>query len=198
MSSGSGTGIGGSRFDYEYLSRRLRFGFGASTLLQNNTLILTPGISTPSSISRQTQAHLSYQTSAHSSVSLTIGNQNQNTVQNTIETSRTLQAEYSTALRSAQLNFTLFRSTGSVATNAFSLNALIPLDFRHRAIVTAGAQGGRDASNVVLTADPVLNGDHDEPGYSLTLGASDIAFQVTDWTKAVDLQAGLSRREIAL
>jgi outer membrane usher protein FimD/PapC len=176
----------------------LRFGFGASTMLQDNTntLILTPGISGPSQTTRQTQAHLSYQTSAHSAVTLTLTNQNQNTTQNGIETSgptRTLQAGYSAAMGNTQLNFMLFRDTGSVATNAYSLSALIPLDFRRRAIVTAATQGSRDASNIVLTADPLLSGDHDDAGYSLTLGSSDSGLQVTDWTPSVDLQASYSR-----
>jgi outer membrane usher protein len=196
LSGASGTGIGGSRFDYEYLSRRLRFGFGVSSLLQNNTLILTtPGISAPSSITRQSQGHLSYQTSARSSISLRISNQNQNTMQNAIAvngTSRTLQAGYSTTLGNAQLNVLLFRSTGSIATNAYSLNAVIPLGYTHRAIVTGGSQDGRDISNVVLTGDPILTGDRDVPGYSLTLGASDSALQLTEWTKSADFQAGFS------
>lgn len=198
LSSASGTGIGGGRFDYEYLSHGLRFGFGASTLQQNTTLILTPGISTPSSITRQEQAHLSYPTSTHSSLSLTLSDQTQNTTQNGILTnspSRTLQGGYSTALGKTQLNCLLFRTSGSVATTAFTVSAMIPLDFRHRAIVTTGAQSGQSGqnqSNIMLTADPVLTGDHHELGYSATLGPNEAVLQLTDWTKSMDLQGGFS------
>jgi outer membrane usher protein len=196
LSAASGTGVGGSRFDYEYLSRRLRFGFGVSSLQQSNTSILTPGISAPLSITRQAQLHLSYQTSARSSVSLTISDQNQNTMQDasiTSNASRTLQAGYSAAMGKAHLNFTLLKSTGSIATNAFTLSVFAPLGIRQRATVTAGAQDGRDVSTIVIAADPVFNSEHDEPGYMLTLGPSDAALQLTDWTKAADFQGGFSR-----
>lgn len=191
LSAGSGTGSGGTRFDYEYLGRGIRFGFGISSLLQTSTAISTPGVIQTGSVTHESDAHVSLPLNRLGSLNFTLRNQNA-TLSGAI---RTLQASYFTRVgRSSQLNLNVFKTSGAIVTNAATLGLLVPLDGCRRYAVTAGTQEGGGATETLsLTSDPTLDGSGSKLGYTLTAGQGDLGAQLTSWTPSVDLTAGFSR-----
>jgi outer membrane usher protein len=194
LSSASGTGIGGSRFGYEYLAHRLHFGFTISSLEQQSNVIATPGIFTLGQITHQAQAHLSMPLTQHSALSFQLAHQSTTPLEMSgiTNVTNTVQGTYSTSFGASQLMANLFHSTGTYAVTSATINLLIPIDSRNRIMSNIETQGGKTSGNIQFSHDARYDAHVDEPGYQFSLGPQNGSLQINESTSHVDLEVGIS------
>jgi outer membrane usher protein len=183
----------GKRLDYEYTSAHgFGFGIGESSLLQETPILLSPGLAgllAPLSISRSSQMHVTVPTSSRGALSFSVANQSAAGTQ-----TRTLMANYLASLpHRMQLQLSLFKTSGSLSLTSATAQLSIPLDARRQATLMAGQQGGSNIADLTYTSQAVFDGAKSEPGYSLTMGSSDLAAQLSYTRRAMDFNAGFSK-----
>jgi len=188
LAAGGGIGEGGSRFDYEYKSRGLDFGAGVDSIQQISPIVISPGLQqAPLAITRTSDMFLSTPLGKRGSLSFTVLNENAGPEDST----RTLSLDYSAGFGRSQLDLDFFKTSGSIVTNAVTMQLTIPIGDRRRFIAAASTGAGTSSADGTYQSDPVLDGEHHQTGYSVTAG-TDFAAELDYIGKAADIDAGFS------